>query len=51
MTMSGMELGRAAAELETAYKDLDLSRVETALPPLREAFGRFRQAAEAYLQS
>jgi signal transduction histidine kinase/CheY-like chemotaxis protein len=51
MTMSGMELGKAAARLEKAYKQIDVQEMEAGFGSLKEAFERFRLASEVYLQS
>jgi CheY-like chemotaxis protein/HPt (histidine-containing phosphotransfer) domain-containing protein len=50
-TMSGKELGKAAARLEAAFKNLDFAEMEGSYPPLVEAFGRFKEEAEAFLKS
>ena len=50
-TMSGEELGKAAARLELAFKNIDRNEMETAFPPLEEAFHRFRKAAEEFCRS
>jgi HPt (histidine-containing phosphotransfer) domain-containing protein len=49
LTMSGRELGDAAARLERAYKAVDRAEMAAALPPLAEAFTRFKAAAGAYI--
>jgi CheY-like chemotaxis protein/HPt (histidine-containing phosphotransfer) domain-containing protein len=49
-TMSGKELGTAAARLETAFKTIDRDEMAAALPPVKEAFIRFKAAAEQYLR-
>ena len=49
-TMGGQELGSAAARLELAFKNTDRAEMEAAYPPLREAFDRFRKAAEEFLE-
>ncbi|MDR3336719.1 MAG: response regulator [Treponema sp.] len=50
LTLSGKELGRAAARLETAFKTLDREEMKAALPLLGEAFFRFKAVVEAYLR-
>ena len=49
-TLSGMELGSAAAVLEKACKQINIQEMETALPVLTEAFMRFKSAAEEFIQ-
>jgi signal transduction histidine kinase/DNA-binding response OmpR family regulator len=49
LTMGGRELGKAAARLETAFKNVDRDEMEAAWKPVKEAFARFKTAAEAYL--
>jgi HPt (histidine-containing phosphotransfer) domain-containing protein len=49
LTMGGRELGKAAARLETAFRNVDRAEMEAAYEPVKEAFVRFRAAAEAYL--
>lgn len=67
MTLSGKELGRAAAELERLYKAAldaasspaaldnsalpDADTLERARSALEEAFGRFRAQAEIFLKN
>jgi len=51
MTLSGMDLGQAAALLETACKQADAAAAEPALAATAGAFGGFRAAAEDFLQS
>ena len=50
-TLSGMELGNAAAVMENAYKKVDLNRINASMPALYEAFERFKNAAEQFLQT
>ena len=50
-TLSGMELGNAAAVMEKAFKQIDLQKIESSMPILYKAFQRFQSAAEEYLQS
>jgi signal transduction histidine kinase/CheY-like chemotaxis protein len=47
--LSGKDLGTAAAALERAFYRKDRVEIAAALPPLGEAFGRFKAAAEQYL--
>jgi signal transduction histidine kinase/CheY-like chemotaxis protein/HPt (histidine-containing phosphotransfer) domain-containing protein len=47
--MSGKELGTAAARLEEAFRARNRDDTAAALGPLKEAFIRFKAAAEAYL--
>jgi HPt (histidine-containing phosphotransfer) domain-containing protein/CheY-like chemotaxis protein len=47
--VGGEELGNIAEILEHACRDADLDTATAALPPLAEAFSRFREAAEEYL--
>ncbi|GHV85260.1 hypothetical protein AGMMS50230_08680 [Spirochaetia bacterium] len=49
MTMSGTELGYAAAILEKAAKQKDRKKAEAALPAVLEAFDRFKKEAGAYI--
>ncbi|MDR0600645.1 MAG: response regulator [Treponema sp.] len=49
MTLSGMDLGAAAARLEKAYKKQNREEIAAALPPVMEAFRRFKTAAEEYI--
>ena len=48
-TMSGMELGRAAARLELAFKNREAEEIRAAYPPVKEAFSRFEKEAEKLL--
>ncbi|MCL1815110.1 MAG: ATP-binding protein [Treponema sp.] len=50
-TLSGMELGDAAARLEKAYKQIDMQEIEAALPTLLEAYQCFTSAAKEFLES
>jgi signal transduction histidine kinase/CheY-like chemotaxis protein len=50
LTMSGEELGQAAARLETAFRTLDREELKAALPLLGEVFSRFKAAVEVYLR-
>ncbi|MDR0586009.1 MAG: response regulator [Treponema sp.] len=48
LTLSGKELGAAAARLEQAYKNADTAEITAAYEPFIHAFGRFKAAIEAY---
>jgi signal transduction histidine kinase/DNA-binding response OmpR family regulator/HPt (histidine-containing phosphotransfer) domain-containing protein len=50
LTMGGRELGKAAARLELACKNQEQPEAAAALPLVREAFARFKTAAEGYLR-
>jgi signal transduction histidine kinase/CheY-like chemotaxis protein/HPt (histidine-containing phosphotransfer) domain-containing protein len=49
LTLSGKELGAAAARLEKAYKDADTAEVQPAYEPFIQAFGRFKAAVREFL--
>jgi HPt (histidine-containing phosphotransfer) domain-containing protein len=49
MTLSGMELGKAAAVLEKACREKNEQKAAAALPSLEGAFRRFKHASEEYL--
>ncbi|MDR1619015.1 MAG: Hpt domain-containing protein, partial [Treponema sp.] len=49
LTMGGRELGKAAARLELAFRNVDRAEMKAAWKPVKEAFSRFKTAAEAYL--
>jgi signal transduction histidine kinase/DNA-binding response OmpR family regulator/HPt (histidine-containing phosphotransfer) domain-containing protein len=49
LTLSGKELGAAAARLEKAYKNADTAEITSAYEPFVQAFGRFKTAAEIFL--
>jgi signal transduction histidine kinase/CheY-like chemotaxis protein/HPt (histidine-containing phosphotransfer) domain-containing protein len=49
LTLSGKELGAAAARLETAYRNAGAAEVQSAYEPFIQAFGRFKAAAEGFL--
>ena len=51
LIMGGRELGKAASRLELAYKNRDHAEMKIAYEPIREAFIRFKNAAEKYIQS
>ena len=50
-TLSGMELGNAAAALEKAFKQGDMRAIEGYMPLLQEAFDHFKNAAVEFIQS
>ncbi|MDR2551694.1 MAG: response regulator [Treponema sp.] len=50
MTLSGMDLGKAAAALEKACRQGNPEAIETGLAALRESFSRFKSRAEEYLR-
>jgi HPt (histidine-containing phosphotransfer) domain-containing protein len=50
-TMTGKELGKAAARLEAAFKNRDRGEMETGYGLLAGAFGCFRAEAEGFLKS
>jgi CheY-like chemotaxis protein/HPt (histidine-containing phosphotransfer) domain-containing protein len=50
LTLGGRELGKAAARLEAAYKNIDKPEMNAALPPFTQAFARFKEAVEKYLK-
>jgi len=49
-TMGGMELGKAAARLESAHKNIDKAEMSAAYPPLVQAFERYKKEAEAFIR-
>ncbi|MDR2144635.1 MAG: response regulator [Treponema sp.] len=49
LTLSGKELGAAAARLEKAYKNAGAAEIQSAYEPFIQAFGRFKTAAEGFL--
>jgi signal transduction histidine kinase/response regulator RpfG family c-di-GMP phosphodiesterase/HPt (histidine-containing phosphotransfer) domain-containing protein len=49
LTLSGLELGQAAARLEQAYKTINRDEIQAGLPPLREAFTRFRTEGKKFI--
>ncbi|MDR1411539.1 MAG: response regulator [Spirochaetaceae bacterium] len=49
LSMSGKELGAAAARLEQAFKNTDRAGAAAALALVKEAFARFKTAAGSYL--
>jgi CheY-like chemotaxis protein/HPt (histidine-containing phosphotransfer) domain-containing protein len=49
LTLGGKELGKAAVLLEQACKDAKPAETKAAFPPVEEAFGRFKAAAEKFL--
>jgi len=50
-TMGGAELGRAAARLELAHKNMDRREMKAAYPPLLEAFERYKKEAETFTRA
>jgi CheY-like chemotaxis protein len=50
-TMGGAELGRAAARLELAHKNIDKHEMKAAYPPLLEAFERYKKEAETFTRA
>jgi len=50
-TLSGLELGNAAARLEKAYKELDMEEINAAYAPVMEEYKRFKKATEKFLQT
>ncbi|MFP3090925.1 Hpt domain-containing protein [Treponema sp. TIM-1] len=48
LTLSGRELGQAAERLERAYKAMNRDEITGCLPLFREAFIRFKAAAETF---
>ena len=51
LSMSGAELGGAAARLETAFKNADSGEIDSAFPLAEAAFRRFREKAEEWIRS
>jgi HPt (histidine-containing phosphotransfer) domain-containing protein len=51
LTLSGKELGKAAAKTELACKNADMAEMEAAYPLLREAFDRFIKEADAFTRT
>ena len=51
LTLSGTELGTIASKIELACKNSNIPDIDSAYPLLLEAFGRFKKAAEDFLQS
>ena len=49
--LSGLELGNIAAIMENACKQIDIKIIESSMPALREAFCRYKEAAEEFIQS
>jgi CheY-like chemotaxis protein/HPt (histidine-containing phosphotransfer) domain-containing protein len=49
LTLSGKELGVAAARLEKAYKNADAGEIQSAYEPFIKAFGHFKAAAGEFL--
>ena len=50
-TMGGTELGKAAARLELASRNIDQNEMDAAFPPVQEAFIRFKKEAEDFLRA
>ncbi|MDR1107874.1 MAG: response regulator [Spirochaetaceae bacterium] len=50
LTLSGKELGQAAARLELAAKNRARDEITAGLPPLREAFTRFKSEVRRFLK-
>jgi CheY-like chemotaxis protein/HPt (histidine-containing phosphotransfer) domain-containing protein len=50
LTLAGKELGQTAARLELAFKNLDRTEMDAALPLLGEAFDRFKGEVELFLK-
>jgi signal transduction histidine kinase/DNA-binding response OmpR family regulator/HPt (histidine-containing phosphotransfer) domain-containing protein len=50
LTLSGQELGQAAARLELAYKTINRDEIKAGLPPLREAFTRFKTEGKKFIE-
>jgi CheY-like chemotaxis protein/HPt (histidine-containing phosphotransfer) domain-containing protein len=50
LTLSGQELGRAAARLEQAVRNQDQDEIEAGLSPLGEAFTRFKSQTKMFLK-
>ena len=51
LTMSGAELGREAARLELAYKNINRDEMKAAYTAICIAFDRFKKEAEALIRS
>jgi CheY-like chemotaxis protein len=49
LTLSGRELGQAAARLELAFNTRNPDEIRTGIPPLTEAFARFKTEAELFI--
>jgi CheY-like chemotaxis protein len=49
-TLTGKELGSAAALLEEAFFDHDKEKIAAALPKVKEEVARFKEAAEAFIK-
>jgi CheY-like chemotaxis protein len=49
LTLSGRELGQAAARLELAFKAQDRNEIQAGLPPLMEAFARFKAEVKLFI--
>ena len=51
LTLGGRELAKTAARLELAFKNIDHSEMEAGYNPLKEAFNRYKNSAEQFIQS
>ena len=51
LTLGGAELGKAAARLELAYKNIDKDEMKAAISPLWDAYYRFKKAAEELIRA
>jgi signal transduction histidine kinase/DNA-binding response OmpR family regulator/HPt (histidine-containing phosphotransfer) domain-containing protein len=49
LTLSGRELGQAAARMELAFKNRDRDEIQAGLPPLKDAFVRFKGEAKMFI--
>ncbi|MDR0688994.1 MAG: response regulator [Spirochaetaceae bacterium] len=49
LTLSGRELGQAAARMELAFKNLDRDEIQAGLPLLKDAFVRFKAEAQMFI--
>jgi CheY-like chemotaxis protein len=49
LTLSGQELGQAAARLELAFKTRTRHEIQAGIPPLMEAFARFKTEAKLFI--
>ncbi|MDL2229781.1 response regulator [Treponema sp. OttesenSCG-928-L16] len=51
LTLSGKDLGAAAARVELAFKEKNVKAIQAGIPELAAAFKRFKAAAEEYAGS
>jgi len=51
LSMSGAELGSAAARLEIGFKNADAEEINAAFPLVKTAYSRFREKAEEWIRS